>query len=166
MRLESRKGIATYMEVFILCAAVFGLSGVVYTVATQYARSAQGANVTITNAMIKQGANVAVEGLTVANTGTVAFTSVTVATSGLASSASYCLSALNPETGAMLSSSCPAGTNPNPISMTLNLLPGQSIVATITIESGGLFVVGTTYTVMVSTSPAAQSSTQVVAIAA
>lgn len=166
LRLDARKGISTYMEVFILVAAVLGLSGAVYAVATQYATSTQGASLTITNAVIRQGTSIAVEGLTVANTGTVAFTAITMTTFGISSPATYCLSVLNPETGTTISSSCPAGSNPASVAVVANLLPGQSIVLTVTTQSGSVFAAGDTYSLIVSATPAAQSAAQVVAVSA
>jgi hypothetical protein len=166
---STRAAVSTYIEVFVLVAVVMACSALVYAAATSLAASGTGgASVAISLATIKQGANEAIEKVTVANAGTVTLTSFTIATSGPSfsySSATCQLSLLNPSTGSMTSPTC---SFTGPVSSgTVNLLPGQSLVATVTIDaSSGLFAVGALYTVTVSTPQAAQAVERVVATSA
>jgi hypothetical protein len=165
-RRELRAAVSTYIEVFILMAIALAGSALVYVAATSLASSSQGgAAVQISGAAIKQGSGVAVEMMAIANTGTVTITSLTLATAGISSSATFYLSLLNPSTGSPVSSGCGAGTNPASVPVCYYLLPGQSVIATVTIDAN-LFTVGARYTVSVSASPAAQAAAPVVAVPA
>ena len=166
MARRSRTAVSTYIEVFILMAVVLGGSGLVYAAAMGLAYSSQsGASVQVTGATIRQGEAVAVETVTIANTGAVPVSSMTLETAGTSSSASFFLSLLNPSTGSTISSGCGAGANSASVPMCFALPPGQSVIATLTIETQ-LFAVGARYTVIVSASPPAEAAVQVLAASA
>lgn len=153
-----------YIEAFILIAIAMAGSILVYAAATGLAASGTGgASVSISYATIRQGTNAAIEKVTIANTGTVTITSFALATVGVISSATCYLSLFNLATG---STTSPACSFTGPVSSgTVTVAPGQSVVATLTVEAS-LFTVGTLYTVTMSTSPAAQAVQRVVATSA
>ena len=160
------RAVSTYIEVFILMAIVLAGSALVYVAAASIASSSQvGASLQISGAAIRQGAGVAVETMTIANTGAVAITSFTITTAGVTSSATFYLSLLNPLTGSPVSSSCGPGTNPLSVLVCCYMPPGQSIIATVTIDANVFTVVGR-YALTVSASPASQATALVIAAAA
>jgi len=164
--LEPRKraAVSTYVEVMILMALVLGTSALVYVAATNLSASETGgASVSISLAAIRQGADAAIEKVTVANTGTVTITSFTITTVGVTSPSSCYLSLLNPATGSATSGTC-SFTAPV-TSGNLSLPPGQSIIATVTVEAI-LFAIGSRYTVLANAYPAALATAQVVVITA
>jgi len=156
-----RRAVSTYVEVMVLMALVLGASTLVYLTATGISSSGTGgASVAISLSTIRQGTVVAIERVTLANTGTTTITSFTITTVGITSSAACYLSLLNPATG---SATSPTFSFTGPVSSgTISLPPGQSVIATVTIDAS-LFTVGTRYAVLVSASPAAQATMQVVA---
>ena len=153
-----------YIEVMILMALVLGTSALVYLAATNISASETGgASVSISLAAMRQGADAAIEKVTIANTGTVTITSFTITTVGVTSSSSCYLSLLNPAIGTTTSGTC-SFTGPV-TSGNISLPPGQSIIATITVDAI-LFAIGSRYTVLVGAYPAALATGQVVAITA
>ena len=161
---RTRRAVSTYIEVMILMALVLGTSALVYLAATNISASGTGgASVSISLAAIRQGADAAVEKVTVANTGTVTITSFTMTTVGVTSSASCYMSLLNPAIGSTTSPTC---SFTGPVSSgNISLPPGQSIIATVTVDAI-LFAIGSRYTVLVSAYPAALATAQVVATTA
>jgi hypothetical protein len=157
---RARRAVSTYIEVMVLMALVLGTSALVYVVATNIAASETGgASVSISLAAIRQGADAAIEEVTVGNTGTLTITSFTMTTVGVTSSASCYLSLLNPAIGATTSPTC---SYVGPVSSgTISLPPGQSVIATVTVDAN-LFAVGSRYTVVVNAYPAALATAQVV----
>jgi hypothetical protein len=162
--LKRRVGISVYIEVFILIAIAMVGSGIVYSAVTRYENAATGPAISVSDATIRQGANQAVERVVLANTGTVAFSSLTLTNLGAPTGATYCLSQLNPSTGSLISSSCPAGLNPSVITLPTSLGPGQAVLVSVTVY-GGMFTIGAAYTLIVS-SGGAQASMQVLAVPA
>lgn len=162
---RSRHGASTYLELFLLIGVATGGSALVYTTAGTYAAGAQGPVVSVSAATIRQGSGIAVERLAVSNTGVGPFLTVTISTPLLPSSAMYCYS-VSRSTGPV-SSTCPVlSTNPSSVTVAANLPPGDTVTIQLTILGGSVFAVGSTYTVVVTTSNAAQASLQVVALPA
>jgi hypothetical protein len=161
---RTRRAVSTYIEVMVLMALVLGTSALVYVVATNISASESGgASVSISLATIRQGADAAIEKVTVANTGTLTVTSFTMTTVGVTSSSSCYLSILNPAIGATTSGAC-SFTGPV-ASGAISLPPGQSIIATVTVDVI-LFAIGSRYTIVVNAYPAALATAQAVATAA
>ena len=161
---RTRRAVSTYIEVIILMALVLGTSALVYMAATNFSASeTSGASVSVSLTAIRQGADAAIEKVTVANTGTVTITSFTITAVGVTSSSSCYLSLLNPAIGATTSGAC-SFTGPV-TSGAISLPPGQSIIATVTVDAI-LFAIGSRYTVIVNAYPAALATAQVVATAA
>jgi hypothetical protein len=162
--LRRRPGVSVYIEVFILIAAALAATGVVYSALGPYEQASSGPSISASDAMIRQGANQAVERVLVTNTGTVAFSSLTLTNLGAPATATYCLSLLNPSSGAVLSSSCPAGTNPSVITATASLGPGQAVLVSVTVY-GTAFTPGNAYNMVIS-SGGSQTALQVTAVPA
>jgi hypothetical protein len=162
--LKRRAGVSVYIETFILIAIAVVGSGIIYSAVTRYEHGATGPAISASDATIRQGANQAVERVVLTNTGTVAFSSLTLTNLGAPTGATYCLSVLNPSSGTVLSSRCPAGSNPSVISVSTALGPGQAVLISVTVY-GSVFAVGSTYTLIVS-SGGSQTSLQVMAVPA
>jgi hypothetical protein len=64
----------------------------------------------------------------------------------------------------VISSSCPAGSNPSVIAVSTSLGPGQAVVASVTIY-GIVFTVGAAYT-LIASSGGAQVSLQLISVPA
>ncbi|MDA4129055.1 MAG: hypothetical protein OK422_06350 [Thaumarchaeota archaeon] len=164
MRRRNRVAIAAYIESFTLIALVMAGSAYVYSTATQYGVSAQGPGLTISSSSLRQGLDVAVEKLAILNTGTVPLTSFTLTTQGSPSSGAFYLSLVNPENPSSApSSTCGMGTNPASVTICSSLLPGQSLLVTLTM-TGNIFAVGGMYLISVSATPIAQGLQQVPAV--
>ena len=167
---RARTAVSTYLEVFILIGVAIGGSALVYATTTKYQPVAQGPGVTVSQASIRQGSNQAVERMVMANTGTFSFSSFTISTVGTTGgipNAQFYVTLTDVATSASITPSPASGTTgDSSVTETVTSSPGQSILASITIVSGSEFTIGQSYTVIVSTSGAAQASIQVVAIPA
>ena len=156
MEPSSRRAVSTFIQTFMLVGIVAGASVLVYAAMGSYSASLKGAAISASNGSIRQGSSMAIETVEVGNTGTVSFSSLTLATSGISSTASYSVSVDNLVTGSVTTAS---GSRPATISITTNLLPGQSIVITVTINAGSVFTFGNPYTVYVTAAGASAQQT-------
>ena len=102
MELRSRKGVSTYLEVFILISVTIAGTALVAFAMLPYESVAQGASIAIPNASIRQGSNVAIEKVLLADTGSVAFSTFTLTTVGISPTASYGVSLQNAATGSSI----------------------------------------------------------------
>ncbi len=158
-----RRAVSTYLETFILVAVAIAGSSIAYAATSNYTSAAQGPTVTVSGCIIKQGSNIAVERMVISNTGTVAFTSFTILTPGIASNQFY-VTLVNAANGTPITVSTASGTAPTSITETTSILPGQSVLVSVTIIGSNEFTLGTRYSVIVSTSPAAEQELLVFAI--
>lgn len=165
MEPRARKAVSTFLQTFILVAVAVGASSMVYEAANNYASAAQGPSVAVSDVTIRQGSNVAVERMVIANTGTVAFSTFTILNVGIASGQFYII-LTNPATGAPVTASPASGAAPSSITETATIPPGLSVLASVTIASANEFALGARYSVVVSTSAAAQQQVLVVAVPA
>jgi hypothetical protein len=163
-KLKHRRGVSVYIEVFILIAVAMVGSGIVYSAVTQYEQASTGPAISVSDATIRQGTGQAVERILLANTGTVTLNSLTLTNLGVSAGATYCLSLLNPSSGAVVSATCPAGSNPSVITVPGSLGPGQAVLVSVTVY-GSVFTVGATYT-LIASSGGAQASLQLMSVPA
>ncbi len=165
MELRRRSAVSTYLEVFVLVGVASGASALVFSMVGKYGASSQGAAVMVTYVSIKQGLNEAVVKLVVENTGSVPFSSFTVSIQGIPAAQFY-VSLVNVGTGLTVSPSPASGTSPASVTESVSVPPGQSLAVTIVIVSGTEFTAGSRYSLIVSTSAAAQQQVFAVAVPA
>ena len=153
-----RKGVAVYLEVFILVGVALLGSALVFAAVSKYASGEEGASVSVSDLTIRQGAGAAVERMVVSNTGTVPISKLEVDTSGIAAGSQFCYTVSYTGDMETVSSTCPElSPMPSPVSLSASLPPGQSVVAEFTIQ-GGAFATGTTSDVVVIAANGAQAS--------
>jgi hypothetical protein len=162
---STRRAVSTYVETFILLAVAIAGSSMVYAATSNYTTAAQGPAVAVSDCIIKQGSNVAIERMVLANTGTITFSSFTILTSGIPSNQFY-ITLTNAANGAPIAASPPSGTTPASITEAVSIPPGQSVLVSITIVSPNEFTLGTRYSIIVNTSPAAQQQVLVLPVPA
>lgn len=170
---RNRKGISTYIEVFILIGVVLAGSVAVYAVVSQYEAGASGPSIALQSARIAQGSQYAIVSVQVSNTGDKAFSSLTIqeAQMSLNPQPSWYLSLTNPSDNQVISVNgglpytCSVTNGVLTISFTgaYTLSVGSSIQASITISGSNRFTVGTAYQVVVGTTGGAQASVNAVA---
>ncbi|MGP8125827.1 MAG: hypothetical protein ACLQEQ_08215 [Nitrososphaerales archaeon] len=170
MQLRERRAVSTFIEVFILIGIVIAGTAIVFAAVTKYEPVSQGASLGISDASIKQGSNQAIVRMVVANTGTVSLSSFTISTVGTSAgiaNAQFYVTLINVATSSTITPSQASGTTgDSAITETATISPGQSVLATITIIGAIEFAIGQSYSVTVSTSPAAQATIQVAAVPA
>ncbi len=162
-RRTKRRAVSTYLETFMLVAVAIAGSSIAYAATSNYTSTAQGPAVAVSDCIIKQGSNVAVERMLISNTGTVAFTSFTILTPAIASNQFY-ITLTDAASGTPTVASQASGTAPMSITETTPILPGQSVLISITIIGSNEFTLGTKYSIIVSTSPAAEQQLLVFAV--
>ncbi len=160
---RTRKAVSTYLETFILVAVAIAGSSIAYAATSNYTSADQGPAVAVSECIIKQGSNVAVEKMIISNTGTVAFTSFTILTPTIASNQFY-ITLTDAASGAPIVASQASGAAPASITETTSILPGQSVLVSLTIIGSNEFTLGTRYSIIVSTSPTAEQQLLVFAV--
>ncbi|MBI3858813.1 MAG: hypothetical protein HY296_01020 [Thaumarchaeota archaeon] len=139
-----RKGVSTYIEVFVLIGIATGGSALAYSAVGRLGASSSGPSFGVTDQTIRQGTNAATERMTVTNTGQTGITSFKVYP-GVASA--YCVSVSSVSSGAVLSTTCPATSNVFPVALSVNLDPGASVVFVLFFPGAAVFQVGSAYPV-------------------
>lgn len=156
-----RRGVAGYLEVFILIGVVMGGAALVMGAALGYFASMGGPSVSIAGASIRQGAHSAVETLLVTDTSDVALGSFVVSTSGAPGSMSYCYSVYDQGDRTVVASACPApGSDPGSVDVASALGPGSTVLVEVVI-SGDAFTVGSSHLVAVTSAAGAGGSVEV-----
>jgi len=156
------KGIATYLQTFVLIGVALGGSIIAFREVSAYANSSGGPAIQVWSASITQGAGVVIERLTVSDTGSTEFPYVIVLNPDLAAGASYCYT-LASTSGMAEGGTCPSmSTDPTSIRVGANLTSGGTLVVSIILE-GSTVSQGTDYPLLVSAPGASVVSEQVVA---
>jgi len=162
LRADSRKGVSTFVETFILLGIAIGGAGIAVSAAERYASTLQGPSVSISNLSIRQGAYAAIEEVEVTNTGDTTVDSFVLSTTGINGTADFCYSVSGANERVSQAPSCPAG-NPGPASITVQfaLDPGQGVLDAVTVE-GAPFKLGATESLTIVTSTGAEQTAEVV----
>ena len=156
-----RRGVATYLEVFILITVVVGGAALVMGAAMGYFASMGGSSVSIAGASIRQGTYSAVEILAVTDASEVPLGSFVVSTSGAPSSMAYCYSIYDPTDQAVLASACPApGSDPGAVSVAYDLGAGTTVLVEVVI-SGDAYAMGSSHLVSVTSAAGAEQAVEV-----
>ncbi|MDG6920073.1 MAG: hypothetical protein JRN59_00915 [Nitrososphaerota archaeon] len=146
-----RKGVAAYLEVFILIGVAMGGAALVMEAALGYYASLDGPSVSIAGASIRQGAGSAVETLLVTDTSGTGLGAFVVSTSGAPSSMTYCYSVYDPADQALLASACPApGSDPASVDVGYPLGAGATALVELVV-AGDVFTIGSSHLVAVTT---------------
>lgn len=172
-RNNRRVGVTTFLEVFILIAAVLAGSGITYLAVNRYEQSLNKPSITMSSAALQQGAEFAMESMQLSDTGTSPFSSLTFSTPNLVttSSTNWYITVVNAATGQPViynnevAYTCSVTSAILTISFTsqYNLNPGNSVIVTIAISGTSVVVPGSNYNVLVGTSNGAQADEVVVA---
>ena len=153
-----RRGVAVYLEVFVLVGVALLGSALVFAAVSKYTSGDGGASVSISDLTIRQGDEAAVERMVVSNTGTVPVSTLEVDTSGVSSGVQFCYVVSDTESAETLESTCPTLSSMSPtVSLSAPIPQGQSVVVEFTIQ-GQAFVTGSTSEVVVVAADGAQAS--------
>src|SRR5271157_3525070 len=159
----SRRGVATYLQTFILIAVALGGSLLAFREVSAYANSSGGPSVQIWDASLRQGAGIAIERLTVSNSGTTVFPYIVVLNPHLNTGVGYCYTVAS-VAGRVVAGTCPTMVaDPTSIRVASNLTSGSTVVVTIILQGSGVVSEGTAYPVLVVAPGGVASSEQVVA---
>jgi hypothetical protein len=162
-----KKGVSTYLEVFLLISIALGASLAVFGTLQSYSSQVSEPSLSISYPSIRQGSGVALESVTISNTGPTAISGITVLNPEAPASASYCYSLWDPLNQSTISSTCKTlRQNPTSISLPQSLAPGASEVFELTVMGAGEFTIGASYSVTVATSSAAQETVDIVVVPA
>jgi len=154
-----KRGVSTYLELFLLIGIAVGGSGMVLDASLSLVSPSQGASVDILGASVRQGAYAAFESITVSDVGQKPIISMTVSTQPVSATAIYCYSVVNPTSMAVLKSTCPAMTSgPGSVGVTSGVAPGQSVLLQLVII-GQAFALGSSSTITVTGADGSQGST-------
>ncbi|MCL5672575.1 MAG: hypothetical protein JRN13_03115 [Nitrososphaerota archaeon] len=160
MRLD-RRGVAGFLEVFILIAVAMGGAALVMEAALGYFAAMGGGSVSVAGASIRQGPYSAVETVLVTDTSGTALGSFVVSTSGAPSSAGYCYSVYDPSDQGLLASACPAaGSDPASVRVATPLGSGAAVLVEVVV-SGDPFAIGSSHLVTVTAADGAQQAVEV-----
>jgi hypothetical protein len=153
-----RRGVAGYLEVFLLIGVVVLGSAAVFAAVRTMASDGGGPAIALSDLSIAQGRWGAVERFVVANVGTGEVPYLLVSTSGVAPGIVFCYSVSDALTGEPLVSSCP-GTSvySQPARLEAAFGPGASVVAQLTFY-GAAFPPGGRCDLVVNAADGAQAS--------
>jgi len=156
-----RRGVSTYLELFLLIGIAVGGSGIVLDASMNIVSQSQGGSVEILGASVRQGTYAAFESITLSDAGQKPVSSFTVSTQPVSTSVSFCYSVVNPVSMAVLKSTCPAmAGNPTSVAVTSTVAPGQSLLLQLVI-AGQAFALGSSSTITVTGADGSQGSTTV-----
>ncbi|MDG6909872.1 MAG: hypothetical protein JRN08_05845 [Nitrososphaerota archaeon] len=158
---RNRRGVSTYLEVFVLIGLAVAGSGVVLGAGLNAASSSDGPALSLLDATVHQGRYFAVESVAIYNTGDKALGRTVLSTGGVPASSTYCYALYDPLGGTELASTCPAmATDPASVVLGSGPEPGRGVLVVLTVE-GSPFAVGSSVRVAVTTDAGAQQSTDV-----
>ena len=161
MRPRGKRGVSTYLEVFLLIGVAIGGSGLVLGAATRYLGSSSGPSVSIVSAAIRQGPYSAVESVAVAESGAGSLGAFNLTTSQAPESAPYCYSVDDPVSGEVLSSTCPGqAVGPGTIEIPPGSVRGGSVLVEVVV-AGWAFAPGSSHLVSVTASDGSEASAEV-----
>jgi hypothetical protein len=160
------RGVATYLQTFVLLSVVLAGSYAVYSAVDSYV-GAPSPSISLGQSSLRQGGSFAVESLAVTNTGDTAVPSLTLRNPALQTGGSYCWSLFAVSGGSVISNTCPTlASNPTVILDPTPLSAGSTVILQVEIAGGSVFTPGSSYPVVVSTPSGAQAGATIVAVAA
>ena len=138
----NRRGVSTYLEVFLLVGVAIGGSAIVMGSVYRYLWPIGGPTVAVEGATIRQGTDAAVESMLVVNTGDSPISSFVVTTAQPPQGATFCYTLLDPASGSPLSTTCPSmQAGPGSLQVSDTLVPGAGVEVELVLV-GGAFSVG------------------------